>query len=135
MYGANVVRRLRPAASVSDETQPSVTNTASAGVFAAVHSAAARSSELRTWRFDVAVHPATSNGDGMLRSTTAAIAGIGQRWMNHAARIPTAIHIAWKYLFMSKSMTLTWTRFGMRKQATSHVPRNAPRGTRGMSRA
>src|SRR6187549_632776 len=117
MYGANVVRRFRPAASVSDETQPSVTNTAPGGVFAATQSAAAMSSDERTWRFEVAVHPATSNGDGMLSSTTAAIAGFGQRWMNHAARMPTAIHIAWNSLFMSKSMTLTCTRFGMRKQA------------------
>ena len=61
------------------------------------------------------------------------MAGIGQRWMNHAARTATAIHIAWKYLFMSKSITLSWTTFGTRKRPMSHAPRNACRGTFGAS--
>ena len=33
--------------------------------------------------------------------------GRGQRRMSHAARIATAIHIIWKYLFMSNSTALT----------------------------
>ena len=42
-YGPKVVSRRRPAGSVSELTQPSVTNTASAGVFADTQRAAARS--------------------------------------------------------------------------------------------
>ena len=33
--------------------------------------------------------------------------GFGQRWMSHAARIATGIHMIWKYLFMSNSTELT----------------------------
>src|SRR5918995_1402782 len=79
MYGPKVVRRLRPAASVGEFTQPSVTKTASGGVLAATHSAASRSADESTWLVEVAVQAATSSGDGMLRARAAASAGAGQR--------------------------------------------------------
>ena len=48
-----------------------------------------------------------SPGEIAETATTIAIAGVGQRRMSHAARIATAIHIIWKYLFMSKSTALS----------------------------
>src|ERR671911_57113 len=129
MYGPKVVRRLRPAASVGEFTQPSVTKTASGGVLAATHSAASRSADESTWLVEVAVQAATSSGDGMLRARAAASAGAGQRRMSQAAAIATAIHIAWNSLFMSKSMTLTWTTFGIANRPMIHAARNARCGS------
>ena len=45
--------------------------------------------------------------------------------MNHAASRATAIHIAWKYLFMSKATSLTCIRFGIANSATAQAPRKA----------
>ena len=52
------------------------------------------------------------------------MAGRGQRRMSQAARIATAIHIIWKYLFMSNSTALTTTTFGTTNRATSQATRN-----------
>jgi hypothetical protein len=49
MYGANVVSRLRPAGSVGECSHPSVTKTASGGVFSAIHSAASSWERFSTW--------------------------------------------------------------------------------------
>ena len=50
--------------------------------------------------------------------------GRGQARMSHAARIATAIHMIWKYLFMSNSTELATTRFGTRNRATTQATRN-----------
>src|SRR5918997_7164511 len=97
-YGPNVVRRVRPAASVSELTQPSVTKVASGGVCSATQRDAASSPAVSTCRFELAVQPDTRSGDGTLSANTAATAGDGQRRTSQAARTATATHIAWKYL-------------------------------------
>ena len=43
---------------------------------------------------------------------------LGQRTSSHAAAMATAIHMIWKYLFMSNSTALTTTRLGTRNSAT-----------------
>ena len=60
---------------------------------------------------------------------TAAATGRGQRAISQAAGIATAIHMIWKYLFMSNSTALTITRFGTRNSATIQAARNARDGT------
>ena len=75
---------------------------------------------------------------------TATAIHLGQRTSSHAAAIAAAIHMIWKYLFMSNSTALTTTRFGTRNSAISQAamkpragsasrPRNAPRATIAMS--
>ena len=71
----------------------------------------------------------------MLTSSTAATAQAGQRRISQAASTATAIHIAWKYLFMSKPMALTWTTLGTTNRATSQTARKPRCGTRGRSSA
>ena len=65
-----------------------------------------------------------SAGESPQTTSTAAMAGRGQRAMSQAARMAAAIHMIWKYLFMSKSTALTRTTLGTTNRATSQAPRN-----------
>ncbi len=55
--------------------------------------------------------------------------GRGQRRISQAARIATAIHMIWKYLFMSNSTALTTTTLGTANSATNQATRNARPGS------
>ena len=67
-------------------------------------------------------------GEIAANRSTAAIAGAGHRRISQAARMATAIHMIWKYLFMSNSTALTTNRLGTRKSATVQAARNHRRG-------
>src|SRR6185503_2568588 len=107
MYGVKVSTRRRPAGSVGEFSQPLVTKTERSGVLAAIQSAASTSLQPSTTSRLLAVQAETRSGEGMLISRTAVTAQAGQRRISQAASSATAIHIAWKYLFMSKPMVLT----------------------------
>ena len=74
--------------------------------------------------FERRCQTAMSAGDRALTTRMAAISGLGQRRISHAARIATAIHMIWKYLFMSNSTALTTTTLGTMKSATIQATRN-----------
>ena len=108
----------------------SVRKTASSGVDVSIQRPAAAWGRLMTTAGCHAWWSAIRPGEIAQTARTAAIAGRGQRATSHAARIAAAIHIIWKYLFMSKSTSLTRTTFGTRKRATSQAARNPRCGTR-----
>ena len=112
-----------------------MTKTARSGVFASIQAAASASPVVRASWSPVAYHVATRIGEIAEARTTAAMTGRGRRRMAHAARIATAIHMTWKYLFMSKEITETTITFGTRNRATSHAPRKPRLGVRRMTRA
>ena len=85
----------------------SVTKTARSGVFAAIQRPAASCSGLSATTSERTCHTAISAGDSAETTRTSAMAGFGQRRMAQPASIATAIHMIWKYLFMSKSTALT----------------------------
>ena len=58
----------------------------------------------------------------------AAITHVRQRASSQPARIATAIHMIWKYLFMSNSTALTTTTFGTMNSATIQATRNQRQG-------
>ena len=65
-----------------------------------------------------------SAGEMAETASTPAMAIRGQCRISQAARIATAIHMIWKYLFMSKSTALTTTTLGMTNSATIQATRN-----------
>src|SRR6476620_11545679 len=102
----------------------SVTKTDLSGVLAAIQRAAVSCAKPTATPSDRTCQTAMSAGDDALTISTAAISGRGQRRISHAARIATAIHMIWKYLFMSNSTALTTTTFGTTKSATIQATRN-----------
>ena len=74
--------------------------------------------------FERRCQTAMSAGDRALTTRMAAISGFGQRRISQAARIATAIHMIWKYLFMSNSTALTTTTLGTTNSATIQATRN-----------
>ena len=65
-----------------------------------------------------------SPGEMAETASTPAMAIRGHCRISQAARIATAIHMIWKYLFMSKSTALTRTTLGIRNSATIQATRN-----------
>ena len=61
---------------------------------------------------------AMSAGEIAQTAMTAAASGRGHRSISQAAAIAAAIHMIWKYLFMSNTTALTTTRLGTRKRAS-----------------
>ena len=82
-----------------------------------------------------AVQALTSRGEGTASANTTASAGSGQRRINHPASSADAMAIAWKYLFISKPITLTCTTLGIKNRAIAQAPRNQRAGVRGASSA
>src|SRR5687768_11895091 len=76
----------------------------------------------------VRCHTLTRAGDSIDSTSTAARAGLGQLRIAHAARIATATHMTWKYLFMSKTMAPATNRLGTRNSATTQATRNSLAG-------
>ena len=69
-----------------------------------------------------------STGDSAHTRSTPTIAHVRQRASSQPARIATAIHMIWKYLFMSNSTALTTTTFGTMNSATIQATRNQRQG-------
>src|SRR5213076_256146 len=113
----------------------SVANTAFPGVLAAIQLAAANWSAESTCSRLNAVQALTSRGEGTARAKTIASAGSGQRRISHPASSADAMAIAWKYLFISKPITLTCTTLGIKNRAIAQAPRNQRAGVRGASSA
>ena len=87
--------------------QSSVTNTDRSGVSAATQAAAATwSGPIRKLR-ENAWWTDARTGDAMLSTRTTTTAAVGHRASSQPARTATAIHIAWKYLFMSNDTKLS----------------------------
>src|SRR5262245_32810790 len=102
----------------------SVMNTDRSGVFAAIHRAAASCGSDNATSRERMCQSAMRIGD---RAEIARIATTTLGFhlcINQAARIATAIHMTWKYLFMSNATALTSTTFGTMNSVTTQATRN-----------
>ena len=97
---------------------------ASGGVFAAIQSAARSWATPSATMVDRTCHRPMRAGERADTIRIAAMTGRGHARMSQAARIATAIHMIWKYLFMSNSTELATTTFGTMNRATTHATRN-----------
>ena len=102
----------------------SVTNTDRSGVLAAIQRAAVSWGSPSATMSERRCQTAMSAGDRALTTRIAAMSGRGQRRISQAARMATAIHMIWKYLFMSNSTALTTTTLGTMNSATIQATRN-----------
>ena len=108
----------------------SVTNTERSGVLAAIQCAAVSWGRPSATVSERRCQTAMSAGEkAQTTSSTAAIDRRGQLRMSQPARIATAIHMIWKYLFMSNSTALTTMTFGTMNSATIQATRNQRSGS------
>ena len=99
-------------------------NTLRSGVFASIQRPACSWARLIVDGRVEEVPDEDEPGEIAETASTPAMAIRGQCRMSHAARIATAIHMIWKYLFMSKSTALTRTTLGITNSATIQATRN-----------
>jgi hypothetical protein len=112
-----------------------VTKTDRSGVLAAIQCDAVSCARLIAISVERRCQIPIRAGENADTIRTAAMIGRGQRLTSQAARIATAIHMIWKYLFMSNTTALTTTTLGTTNRATSQATRNPRAGSRRTVRA